>query len=111
MKYGILKEVLKKEFGTLRGFSRETGIPKTTLCALIDGKYGSNEAKVIKRVNEEIRKLRPGLDIEHLFDPTYAWYQKYLSEKSVVKNGFRIVVDVKLNEEGQLTIAPLVEGY
>lgn len=111
MKYGILNEVLKREFGTLRGFSREAAIPKTTLCALINGKYGSNEAKVIKRVNEEIKRLRPGLDIGHLFDPTYAWYQKYVSEKSVVKNGFRIVVDAKLNDEGQITIAPFVEGY
>lgn len=111
MKYGILNEVLKREFGTLRGFSREAGIPKTTLCVLINGKYGSNEAKVIKRVNEEIKKLRPGLDLNHIWDPTYAWYQKYVSEKSMVKNGFRIVVDVKLNDEGQLTIAPFVEGY
>lgn len=111
MKYGILNEVLKREFGTLRGFSREAGIPKTTLCALINGKYGSNEAKVIKRVNEEIKKLRPGLDLNHIWDPTYAWYQKYLLEKSAVKNGFRVVIDVKLNDEGQLTIAPFVEGY
>jgi hypothetical protein len=111
MKYGILDEVLRREFGTLRGFGREAAIPKTTLCALINGKYGSNEAKVIKRVNEEIKKLRPGLDLSHIWDPTYAWYQKYLSEKSVVKRGFRIVIDVKLNDEGQLTIAPFVEGY
>lgn len=111
MKYGILNEVIKGEFRTLRTFSRESGIPKTTLCALISGKYGSNEAKIIERVNGQIKKLRPDLDLSHIWDPTYAWYQKYLSEKGIVRNGFRIIVDVKLNEKGELTIAPLMEGY
>jgi hypothetical protein len=110
-KYGVLNDVIIKEFKTLGGFSRESGIPKTTLCLLINGKYGSKEAKIIKRINEQIKKLRPDLDLTHLWDPTYSWYQKYLEEKKVVKNGFKIIVDVKLNDEGQLTIAPFVEGY
>ncbi len=100
-----------KEFETLGSFSRESGIPKATLSMLINGRYGWDEANVIKKVNDELKRLRPDLDLSHIWDPTYDWYQKYLSEKSVVKNGFRIVVDVKLSNEGQLTIAPFVEGY
>lgn len=110
-KYGILDSVVKREFLTLGAFSRESTIPKTTLSMLINGKYGWDEAKVIRRVNEQLKKLRPDLDLSHLWDPTYAWYQKYIQEKAVVKNGFRITVDVKLNEKGELTIAPYVEGY
>jgi hypothetical protein len=110
-KYGILNELIKKEFKTLGIFSRESEIPKTTLSMLINGKYGSNETKIIKRVNEQIKKLRPDLDLSHVWDPTYAWYQKYLLEKSFVKNGFRITVDVRLDEDEKLTIAPIVEGY
>lgn len=111
MKYGILNEMIKREFGTLRGFSRDAAIPKTTLCALINGKYGANEAKIIKRINEQLKKLRPDLDLKHIWDPEYAWYQKYLSEKGIVKKGFRITVDVKLNEKGELEIEPYCEGY
>jgi hypothetical protein len=110
-KYGILEDLLKSEFKTLGVFSRESGIPKSTLSMLINGKYGSDEVEARKRVTEAIKKLRSGLDLSHIWDPTYAYYQKYLLEKGVVKNGFRITVDVKLNEKGELTIAPFVEGY
>jgi len=110
-KYGILDNTLRKEFRTLGIFSRESGIPKATLSMLINGKYGNDESRVMKRVSDELKKLRPDLDLDHIWDPTYAWYQKYIQEKAVVKNGFRIMVDVKLNEKGELTIAPFVEGY
>jgi hypothetical protein len=110
-KYGILDNVIKKEFKTLGIFSRESTIPKATLSMLINGKYGSDETKVMKKVGDELKKLRPDLDLDHIWDPTFAWYQKYLLEKSIVKNGFRIVIDVKLNEKGELAIAPFVEGY
>lgn len=110
-KYGILDNTLRKEFRTLGIFSRESGIPKATLSMLINGKYGNDESRVMKRVSDELKKLRPDLDLDHIWDPTYAWYQKYLLEKSVVKAGFRIVVDVKLDKDGGLIIAPIVEGY
>ena len=110
-KYGVLDDLIKKEFETMGAFSRAAGIPKTTLSLLLRGKYGSDEAKVIKRVDERLKELRPGLDLSHMWDPTYAWYQKYIQEKAIVKNGFRITVDVKLNEKGELTIAPNVEGF
>lgn len=110
-KYGILNDILRKEFRTLGIFSRESGIPKATLSMLINGKYGNDESKVMKRVSDELKKLRPDLDLDHIWDPTYAWYQKYLLEKSVVKNGFRIVVDVRSDKDGGLIIAPTVEGY
>ena len=79
-------------------------------CKFINGKYGWDETKAIRRVNEQLKKLRPDLDLNHIWDPTYTWYQKYLLEKSIVKNGFKITVDVRLNEKGELTIAPFVEG-
>jgi len=111
MKYGFLGDVIGKEFKTLGKFSRESAIPKATLSMLINGKYGSDEAKVIKRVHEKLKELRPDLDLSHIWDPSYAWYQKYIQEKAIVKNGFRILVDVKLNEKGELIIGPSVEGY
>jgi len=110
-KYGILDSTIKGEFETLGTFSRESGIPKTTLSMLINGKYGSDETKVMKKVSDELKRLRPDLDLDHIWDPTYAWYQKYLLEKSVVKNGFRIVVEVRSDKDGGLIIAPIVEGY
>jgi len=110
-KFGFLEEILRREFGTIGVFSREGGIPKSTLSMLINGKYGSDEKDVQKRITEKLKRLRPGIDIAHLWDPTYAWYQKYVQDKEIVKNGFKIIVDVKLNDEGQLTIAPSVEGY
>jgi hypothetical protein len=110
-KYGLLDNMIKKEFKTLGIFSKESTIPKSSLSMLINGRYGSDEAKVIKRVNEQIKKLRPDLDLSHIWDPTYSWYEKYLLEKSFVRNGFKIIVDVRLNEKGEITIAPFVEGY
>jgi len=110
-KYGVLNDLITREFKTLGIFSRESGIPKATLSMLINGHYGWNEANAIRRVHQEFKKLRPGLDLKHIWDPTYAWYQKYLAEKGIVKNGFRITVDVKLNEKGELEIAPSCEGY
>jgi hypothetical protein len=110
-KYGILESLIKREFKTLGTFSRESAIPKSTLSKLIGGKYGSEEGKAIKRVGSQLKRLRPNLDISHIWDPSYAWYQKYIQEKAVVKNGFRIIVDIKLNEDGGLIIAPFVEGY
>jgi hypothetical protein len=110
-KYGFLADVIKREFGTLGIFSRESTIPKTTLSLLINGKYGSNETKAIKRVNEKIRELRPRLDLSHIWDPSYTWYQKYIQDEAIIKSGFKIIVDVRLNGEGQLVIAPIVEGY
>jgi len=111
VKYGILDDLIKKEFKTLGIFSRESAIPKSTLSMLINGKYGSDEFKARKRVIEAIKNLRPDLDLSHIWDPTFVWYEKYISEKSVVRNGFRIIIDVKLSDAGQLTIAPYVEGY
>ena len=110
-KYGFLADMVKKEFRTLGIFSRESAIPKSTLSMVINGKYGSNELEIRKRVTEAIKKLRPNLDLSHIWDPSYTWYQKYVQEKAIVKNGFRIVVDVKLNEKEELEIAPHVEGY
>ena len=110
-KYGFLSDLIIREFKTVGIFSRKSGIPKATLSMLINGRYGWDEANVIKRVHDELKKLRPDLDLSHIWDPTYAWYQKHLLEKGIVKNGFRIIVDVKLNDEGQLIIAPFVEGY
>jgi hypothetical protein len=110
-KYGLLEKILKEEFGTIWIFSKESGIPRSTLSMLINGKYVHDEKRMQKRITEKVRKLRPGLDLSHIWDPTNAYYQKYIQDKEIVKNGFRIIVDVKLNEEGQLTIAPSVEGY
>jgi hypothetical protein len=110
-KYAFLDEMIRKEFKTLGIFSRESGIPKSSLSMLITGRYQWNEAGIIKRVNVAIKRLRPDLDLSHIWDPTYAWYEKYIQEKAIVKSGFRIIVDCKLNEDGQLTIAPSVEGY
>lgn len=110
-KYGVLNDLIKKEFETLGAFSRTAGIPKATLSLLIRGRYGSDEARVIKRVDEKLKELRPDLDLSHIWDPSFAWYQKFLLEKSVVKNGFRITVDVRMAEDGKLTIAPGIEGY
>ena len=110
-KYGFLNEVIIKEFKTVGIFSRESGIPKATLSMLINGRYGWDETNVIRRVHNELKRLRPDLDLSRIWDPTYAYYQKYLLEKGVVKNGFRITVDVKLDEKGELTIAPFIEGY
>jgi hypothetical protein len=115
-KYGVLREIIKKEFGEgmsegISVFSKESGIPKSTLSMLINGKYGSDEKDVRKRIEEELKRLRIGIDVSHLWDVTYSWYQKYISEKGIVKKGFKIVVDVRLNDDGQLIIAPSVEGY
>jgi hypothetical protein len=110
-KYGVLEDLLKKEFETIGIFSRESGIPKSTLSMLINGKYGSDEKDVQKRIEEKLRKLRIGIDVSHIWDPSYMWFQKHVQDKSIVKKGFKIIVDVKLNDEGQLTIAPSVEGY
>ncbi|MBM4305713.1 MAG: hypothetical protein FJ115_02060 [Deltaproteobacteria bacterium] len=110
-RYGVIDDLIKKEFGSFGRFCRESGIPKTTLSLLIRGKYGSDEQKVIKRVSGVLKELRPELDLSHIWDVSYTWYQKYLSEKSVVKNGFRIIVDVRMEEDGKLIIAPGVEGY
>jgi len=110
-KYGALEDILKKEFGSVRKFGRQAKIPHSTLFRLINGAYGSEESKVMGRINEKLKTLMPGLDISHIWDPSYAWYQKHIQDKAVVKNGFRIVVDVKLNEKDELTIAPTVEGY
>lgn len=110
-KYGFLEDVLREEFGSIWIFSKESGIPRSTLSMVINGKYGSDEREIQKRIIEKLKKLRPGIDISHIWDPTYAWYQKYLSEKSQVRSGFRVIIDVKLSEDGGLTIAPYVEGY
>lgn len=110
-KHGWLDDLIKKEFGSFGKFSRESGIPKTTLSLLIRGRYGSDEAKVIKRIDEKLKELRPDLDLAHIWDPSYAWYQKYLLEKSIVRNGFRITVDVRMDEDGKLNISPTLEGY
>jgi hypothetical protein len=110
-KYGVLNSMVKREFKTLGIFSRKSTIPKATLSALINGTYGADESKVIKRVTEGIKNLRPDLDLSHIWDPTYAWYQTYLLEKSVVRKGFRIIVDVRLGRDDELIIAPIVEGY
>ncbi len=110
-KYGFLDEILKKEFGTMWVFSKESGIPRSTLSMVINGRYGFGEAKVQRRIEERLKRLRPGIDVSHIWDPSYAWHQKYIQGKDIVKNGFKIIVDVRLNDEGQLTIAPSVEGY
>jgi hypothetical protein len=83
-KYGIFEDTIGKEFGTTWVFSKESGIPRSTLSMLINGKYGSDEREVQKRIEQKLRKLRPGIDLSHIWDPTFAWYQKYLSEKNVV---------------------------
>lgn len=110
-KYGVLEGVLRREFGTVGRFSRESGIPRATLSLLLRGRYGSDEARVIERVEVRLRELRPDLDLSHIWDVSYAWYQKFLLERSVVKNGFRIVVNCRLEEDGRLIIAPSLEGY
>jgi hypothetical protein len=110
-KYAILEDILKREFGSVRGFARQAKIPHSTLFRLIKGAYGSEESKVMGRINDKLKRLKPDLSISRIWDPSYQWYQKYVQEKSVVRNGFRILVDVKLNEKGELTIAPALEGY
>jgi len=110
-KYGFLNDMIMREFKTLGIFSRASGIPKATLSMLINGRYGWDEANVIKRVNDELKRLRPDLDLSRIWDPSYTWYQKFLLEKSEVRKGFRITVDVKMDDDGKLTIAPFVEGF
>jgi hypothetical protein len=110
-KYGVLEDILKREFKSVGIFSRESSIPKSTLSMLIHGRYGSSEVRVRERIAAAIKKLRPNLDLKHIWDPSFIWHEEYLSERSAVKNGFKIIIDVKLNDEGQLTVAPFVEGY
>ena len=110
-KYSFLNEVIKKEFKTVGIFSRESGIPKSSLSMLISGRYQWNEASVIKRVNIAINKLRPGLDLSRIWDVTAEYYQKHLPDAGTFKKGFKIIIDVKLDEAGDKTITSYVEGY
>ncbi len=110
-KFANLEQVLRKDFKSVWNFAKESKIPISTLSMLINGKYGSDEVRVKARVRDEIRKLRPKLDLSRIWDVTEDFHQKHVTDVSTVKNGFRITVDVKLNEKGELTIAPFVEGY
>jgi len=110
-KYAFLNEVIIREFKTLGTFSRESGIPKATLSMLINGRYEWDETTARRRVTDAIKKLRPNIDLSHIWDPSFAWHQKCPLEKGIIKNGFRIIVDVRLNKNGEVTIAPFVEGY
>lgn len=110
-KYSILEDLIKKEFKTLGVFSRESGIPKSTLSMLINGKYGNDESRLIRRIDEKLKEMLPNLDLNHIWSPSYSWYQKFLAEKSLVRSGFKITVYVQLDDEGRLSIAPSVEGY
>ncbi len=110
-KYAALETILVKEFKSIRKFGRQASIPHSTLFRLINGVYGSEESKVRARINDALEALRPDLETSRIWDPSYEWYEKYVQEKSIVRNGFRITVDVKLNDSGDLVIAPHVEGY
>lgn len=106
-----MNDLIRKEFGSLGKFCRESGFSKATLSLLVRGRYGGIEAKMLRRVNEKLKELRPELDLSNIWSVNYEWYQKWVVEKSFVKNGFRITVDCRMGEDGQLTIAPFVEGY
>jgi predicted transcriptional regulator len=110
-KYDFLGEIIKKEFGSIWLFSKKSGIPRSTLSKLIGGKYGSDETHVRKRIEEKLIELSPEIDTSHIWDVTYTWHQKCLEEKNIIKTGFKITVDCKLNEKGELIVAPSFEGY
>jgi len=110
-KYNFLNEVIEREFKKVGIFSKESGIPRSSLSMLISGRYQWNEAKLIKRVNIAINKLRPGLDLSRIWDVTAEYHQKHLPDVGTFKHGFKIIIDVKLDEAGGKNISSFVEGY
>ena len=103
--------MIEREFNKVGIFSKESGIPKSSLSMLITGRYQWNEAKLIKRVNMALSRLKPGLDLSRIWDVTAEYHQKHLPDVGTFKNGFKIIIDVRLDEAGEKTITSYVEGY
>jgi hypothetical protein len=109
-KYGSLEEYLKKEFGSVRKFSKESTIPNSTISMMISGKYG-NEEQAKKRIEAAIRQYKPGADLCRIWDVTEEYHQKYLLTLKEAKKGFRITIDVSTSDGGEMLISPRVEGF
>ena len=110
-KYAFLEKLLKDEFKTVGSFGRKSGIPKSSLSMLMSGKYGSNEIEIRRRVTGEIKKLRPDLNLDRLWDVTNEYHLKHIADIGIIKKGFKIVVDVQIAEDGEKTMTSYVEGY
>jgi predicted transcriptional regulator len=110
-KFSVLERVISKEFGSVWIFSKESGIPRSSLSKLINGKYGSDEKHIRKRIEEKLRELRPEIDISNVWDLCYTWYEKHIQDKSIIKTGFKITVYCKLNDEGELKVSPSFQGF
>jgi hypothetical protein len=110
-KFANLERVLQEEFKSVWNFAKQSKIPISTLSMLIHGKYGSDEGKVKKRVSAEIKKLRPDLDLARVWDVTNEYHLKHLADVGVIKKGFKIVIDVQIEENGEKTMTSYVEGY
>lgn len=110
-KYANLEEILRKEFRSIGNFARVAEIPMSTLSMLINGRYGSDEVKVKKKISGAIRHLRPEVNQGRLWDVTNEYHLKHLDDIATIKNGFKIVVDVRIGEDGEKTMTSYVEGY
>ncbi|MFB3886040.1 MAG: hypothetical protein ACE144_12490 [Thermodesulfobacteriota bacterium] len=110
-KYAALEAILREEFESIGNFVRQTNIPKSTLSMLINGKYGSDETEVKKKISEEIKRLRPNVNLARLWDVTNEYHLKHLDDIGTIKKGFKLVVDVQIGETGEKTMTSYVEGY
>lgn len=110
-KYANLEEILRREFKSTGNFVKEARIPKSTLSMLINGKYGSDETEIKKKISGAIKRLRPEVSMPRLWDVTHEYHLKHLEDIGTIKNGFKIVVDVRIGEDGEKTMTSYVEGY
>ena len=110
-KYGAFEDLIKEHWGSVRKFTKETGIPNTTVSMVISGKYAADDVQVKKRIEEAFRKCRPDADLCRIWDVTEEYHQKYLLTLKEAKKGFRITIDVSMNDGGEMLISPRVEGY
>lgn len=62
-RYPRLREFLTKDFGSLRKFAKESGLPATLLTQVLKGKPNYDRAKNRARIADAIRRLRPDADL------------------------------------------------
>ncbi len=110
-KYGAFEEILKKEFGSAKKFSKESGIPRSTLSMIISGKYSWSEEQLKKRIEGEIKRLKPEADLCRIWDVSSDYLRGYFLTLKEAKKGFRITIDVSTNDGGELVVSPMVEGF
>jgi hypothetical protein len=96
-RYPIARELIARHFGSLNGFIKAAGLPRTTVIRVLNGRYGADDGQQRQRIEAALGRLGvPERELKSL----WARVREEAAGRVVELSGRRLKLTVMIEDLG-----------